>query len=175
MPVVYARRKVGLHAMPSSCYPASLPIARIRAGSPPVRLGSARRCDLTQKALKAVVLSGLAACLTAAPQAPAASEERAAQVRERFEQLQARLKLTPEQAEKLKPVLQKQFEEMRQVRDNNASDTSRRGKAKMMREMKDVQDKHAGEIAAILTPEQKTEWAKIKDEAKQKARQKRGR
>jgi hypothetical protein len=64
---------------------------------------------------------------------------------------------------------------MRQVRDNNASDTSRRGKAKMMREMKDVQDKHADEIAAILTPEQKAEWAKIKDEAKQKARQKRGR
>ena len=45
----------------------------------------------------------------------------------------------------------------------------------MLRELKDVQDKHADEIEAILTPEQKAEWSKIKDEAKQKARQKGGR
>ena len=130
---------------------------------------------MIQKALKVVVLFSVAVCLPAATQAPAASEERAAQARERLEQLQARLKLTPEQTVTLKPVLQKQFEEMRQVRANNESDTSRRGKAKMLREMRDVQDKHAGEIAAILTPEQKAEGEKIKDEAKQKARQKRGR
>jgi uncharacterized protein with von Willebrand factor type A (vWA) domain len=130
---------------------------------------------LIQEALKVVVFSGLAVCLAAAPQAPAASEDRAAKARERLEQLQARLKLTPEQTEKLKPVLQKQFEEMRQVRANNESDTSRRGKAKMLREMKDVQDKHADEIAAVLTPEQQAEWSKIRDEAKQKSRQKRGR
>jgi Spy/CpxP family protein refolding chaperone len=110
--------------------------------------------------------------MTLFAQQPAVSEERAAQSRERTAQLQARLKLTPDQIEKLKPVIQKEGEELRAVREQHASDSSRRGKAKMARAMMDVQSKYEDQIAAVLTPEQKQEWQKIKDERKQRMKQK---
>jgi Spy/CpxP family protein refolding chaperone len=92
-----------------------------------------------------------------------------------MEGLQARLKLTPDQMEKLKPILQQEMTELRGVRDKHSGDSSRRGKLSMAREMKGVQDKYDDSINAILTPEQQTEWKKIKEERKQELKQKRGR
>jgi hypothetical protein len=105
----------------------------------------------------------------------ASSEDRAAQAAERMKQLQARLKLTPEQIEKLKPIVQQEIQELRAVRDKHASDTSRRGRLSMAREMKGVQDKYDDSIGAVLTPEQIKEWKKIKEERKEQMKQKRGR
>ena len=127
------------------------------------------------KPTKVLALCFLAVGITAFPQQQAGSEQRTAQAHERIAQLQARLKLTPDQAEKLKPVIQKEVEELRAVREQHSSDTSRRGKAKMLQAMRDVQGKYEDEIAAILTPEQKQEWKKIKEERKQEMKQKRGR
>jgi Spy/CpxP family protein refolding chaperone len=128
---------------------------------------------MIQQSSKAIALCCLAA-MTAFAQQPAASEDRAAQARERLAQIQSRLKLTPEQTEKLKPIVQKEVEELRAVRDKHASDTSRRGKMNMLREMKGVQEKYQDQIAAVLTPEQMNEWKKIKEERKQEMKQKWG-
>ena len=82
---------------------------------------------MIQKALKVVVLSGLAVCLAAAPQASAASEERAAKAVVGMEQNLARRTVTTEAWGKVRPVVLNHFYEMRQVRANHESDTSRRG------------------------------------------------
>ena len=124
------------------------------------------------------ILSILVFCLTALSvyaQQPASSEDRAAQAREKIAELQSRLKLTPEQIKTLKPIIQQEVQELRTVRDKHASDTSRRGKLNMAREMKGVQDKYDDSITAILTPEQVQEWKKIKEERKQQMKEKRGR
>lgn len=127
------------------------------------------------RVLKTLLPCILIATATAQAQEQAPSEDRAAQVRERMAHIQVRLNLTPEQTEKLKPILQQQITELRNVRDKHSGDTSRRGKVSMAREMKGVQDKYDGSINAILTPEQQKEWRKIKEERKQEMKQKRGR
>ena len=97
--------------------------------------------------------------------------DRAAQAQERLDQLKTRLKLTPEQTEELKPIVKQEVEEMRAVRERLGSDTSGRGRATMLREMKGVQEKYTPQINAILTPEQQQEWKKIKDERKQQLKE----
>jgi Spy/CpxP family protein refolding chaperone len=100
--------------------------------------------------------------------------DRMAQAQERLAALQSRLKLTPEQTEKLRPILQQELEELRTVREKYASDTSRKGKKNMFRDMKEIQKKYSGQIAAVLTPEQKEEWKKIKEERKRELKEKHG-
>jgi Spy/CpxP family protein refolding chaperone len=120
----------------------------------------------------------LVLCLAVVPayaQQAASSQDRAEQARERIAQLQSRLKLTPEQVERLKPIIQQEVQELRAVRDKYASEASRRAKVSMAREMKGIQQKYEGSVAAILTPEQAREWNEIKQERKQEMKQKRGR
>ena len=127
--------------------------------------------------MQARVLKFLIACALAcslplwAQESPAA--DRSGQVSERIEQLKARLKLTPEEVDKLKPIVQEEVKEMRSVRDRMGADTSRRGKATMLREMQAVQKKYEPQIGAVLTPEQKQEWKQIKEERKQKLQEER--
>jgi hypothetical protein len=45
-------------------------------------------------------------------------------MKERLTQLQTRLMLTPDQIATLKPIVQKEVEELRAVRDKHATDTS---------------------------------------------------
>ena len=112
---------------------------------------------------------------TIAAQQPAASGDQAAQMKERIAQLQSRLKLTPDQVEKIKPILQQEATELRAVRDKHAGDTSRRGRISRAREMKGVAGKYSPQIDAILTPDQQKEWKKIKEERKEEFKEKRGR
>jgi len=119
---------------------------------------------------KLLVVCLLAPLLLAAPQ----SEERAAQVKERMAELQARLKLTPDQTDKLRPIVRNEMEELKAVRDKFASDTSRRGKRRMVREMQGVRKKYEPQISALLTPEQQSEWKKVREERQQQMKQKRG-
>ena len=93
---------------------------------------------------------------------------------ERLAELQSRLKLTPEQTDALQPILEKEAEELRGIKEKHASDTSRSGKRDMLREMKGVQEKYEPQIAAVLTPEQMTEWKKIKEERRQEIKENHG-
>jgi Spy/CpxP family protein refolding chaperone len=103
------------------------------------------------------------------------AEDRASQAQERLAELQTRLKLTPDQTEKLRPVIQQEMAELKAVKDKYAMDTSHNGRKNMFRDMKKVQEKYSGQIAAVLTPEQQSEWKKIKEERKQEYKEKRGR
>jgi Spy/CpxP family protein refolding chaperone len=119
----------------------------------------------------------LVSCLAGGPALLAQQSgtmDRAAQAQERLEQLTSRLKLTPEQTERLKPIVKQEVEELRAVRERLGSDTSRRGRATMLREMRGVQEKYAPQINAILTPEQQQEWKKIKEERRQQLKEQYG-
>jgi periplasmic protein CpxP/Spy len=73
--------------------------------------------------------------------------------------LTTRLKLTPEQQEKIKPILADRDTQMTALRgDQSASQDDRR--AKMMKLRNDTNDK----INAVLTDDQKAEFKKMNDE-----------
>ena len=73
--------------------------------------------------------------------------------------LTTRLKLTPEQQEKIKPILADRDTQMTALRgDQSASQDDRR--AKMMKLRTDTNDK----INAVLTDDQKAEFKKMNDE-----------
>jgi Spy/CpxP family protein refolding chaperone len=55
------------------------------------------------------------------------------------------------------------------------SETSRKGKSKMMRGVGSIQEQYESQIDAVLTPEQKQEWKKFQDERQQQFKQERGR
>lgn len=77
--------------------------------------------------------------------------------------LTTRLKLTPEEQEKIKPILADRDTQMAAVRaDESASQDDRR--AKMMKVRTDTNDK----INAVLTPDQQAEFKKMNDEMMQR-------
>ena len=84
-----------------------------------------------------------------ADQAAATQAQIAAKVKAELQKIQARLKLSPDQIEKLKGIIEEKWTKM------DALDQEYRGK---MRE--------------VLTPAQQTEWDKIKSEYKAKMQQK---
>src|SRR5687768_8737612 len=92
-------------------------------------------------------------------QTPAASKAGTGQASARLAQLASRLKMTPEQTEKLRPIIEKEMEELRTARAAHAADTPR-----MLGEMKAIHEKYEEQIAAVLTPEQLGEWQKIKEQ-----------
>jgi Spy/CpxP family protein refolding chaperone len=93
---------------------------------------------------------------------------------ERFAELQSRLKLTPEQSDALQPILEQEADELRAIKEKHASDTSRGDKKNMLSEMKGVQERYEGQIAAVLTSNQMSEWKKIKAERREEIKQSRG-
>lgn len=72
---------------------------------------------------------------------------------ERLRRLKARLKLTPEQVEKVKPVMRRDMEELGQLRGN------------FFAASRTIVDRMEKDIAAVLTPEQLQEFEKVKQES----------
>jgi periplasmic protein CpxP/Spy len=70
--------------------------------------------------------------------------------------LTTRLKLTPDQQEKIKPILADRDTQMTALRSDQSDDR----RAKMMKLRTDTNDK----INAVLTPEQQAEFKKMNDE-----------
>ena len=75
------------------------------------------------------------------------------------QQLRERLKLTDEQVEKLKPILQAQMEELRALRQENQG----ADRAALREKMQAIRAKYQGQIEAVLTDEQKAIWAKMQE------------
>lgn len=93
-----------------------------------------------------------------------------AQQAERIEELKTRLNLSPEQVEKIQPILVEQAAKVKEIRDKHAGETSRRSKLGMARELRTVQDEMQKRIEPLLTKEQRTEWKKIREERKEDLR-----
>jgi hypothetical protein len=88
-----------------------------------------------------------------------------------IDEARARLKLTPEQEAALKPLIQERTAKLKAIRDSHAGDTSRRARREMYREAKPVMEEYQEKVRAILDEEQEAEWEKMRDEARQRLKQ----
>ena len=122
------------------------------------------------KRVWAVMACGL---ILSAAVAAEATDEQKQEMSQRVENLKARLKLTPEQEEKLGPLVKEEAQKLKAIREKHKGDTSRAGKKQMMQEAKPVRDHFNQEVEKILTPEQMAEWKKIKEEKKEELKERR--
>ena len=75
------------------------------------------------------------------------------------------MKLTPEQATAIRPLLQSKYIDIGQVKDvYRASDKSSASKKTAKDSLKSICDKYNSKIAAILDPDQSKEWKRIQKE-----------
>jgi Spy/CpxP family protein refolding chaperone len=82
-----------------------------------------------------------------------------ARMQQRIEMLTTRLQLTAQQVEQLKPILQKQSDDMRALFEKASGDF-----ASVRPEMQQLREKTDAQIEAILTDAQKKQYAEIQKE-----------
>jgi len=85
----------------------------------------------------------------------------------KLQQLSAQLNLTPDQKEKLKPILQDEAQQMQTVRD----DTSLTKQQKWSKS-REIQQSFQPKVNAVLTPEQQDKLKQMKQQAIQQMREK---
>jgi hypothetical protein len=100
------------------------------------------------------------------------SAARVAQVKERLAKLSRYLKLTPQQTEQLKPIIQQEVVDLRALKDKHKGDTSHAGRERKAQEIQGVHEKYEPQINAVLTPEQQAQWKTLKETKKEKAKKK---
>jgi hypothetical protein len=133
-----------------------------------------RRIDMNLRrfAISFAVLLALCAPL-AAQEADAG--ERSEQALERVEKMKERLHLTPEQLEQVRPVIAEQAEKFKAVRDKYSGQDSRRSRRKMARELRDIRNETDEKLENILSKQQMDELKKMREEAREEFRDRRGR
>lgn len=84
--------------------------------------------------------------------------ETKAKVQTKLEKLSSELNLTDDQKNQLKPVLQGEVKELKSVRDDSSlSDDQKKAK------MAEIHESSKSQMSSILTPEQKTKLAAMKE------------
>ena len=72
------------------------------------------------------------------------------------------LKLTPDQAAKIQPLLESKYVDMGQIKDvYRSSDKSAASRKTAKESLKTIDDKYNSQINAILTAEQAKEWKRL--------------
>ena len=99
-----------------------------------------------------------------------AEERHRDRVGERLEWLSRHLSLTEDQKKQLKPILAEEFRQMRVVGED-ASLTQDQKREKMMQ----IHEASRPPVQAILTPEQQRKFAQMKEEAKERRGENKGR
>jgi hypothetical protein len=117
--------------------------------------------------LRALLLAALAIPLSVRAEEPKIDPARREEIRQQLAEAKAHLKLTPEQETQLKNLLREQGGKLQAIR---ASDESRLEK---MQKAKAVREDFRSRLTTILSPEQLTEWDRLRDEAIARAKQKR--
>jgi len=126
------------------------------------------RLDVVRHSLRSVRTLGLAgALLLLVPLTGFAQEVDHAQVAAVVKEAKARLQLSPDQEAALRPLLHEQADTLKGIR---AADGSRREK---LQKAKAAQADFRGRLEKILDPTQLAEWDKMRDELKEKARERR--
>jgi hypothetical protein len=119
----------------------------------------------------AVACLVLGASLVPGTAGAATESETAADMQvQRLEELKERLKLTPEQEAQIKPLVESRRAKMEAIRAKHAGDTSRRAKRSMAQEAKAAAQEFNKQLQPILTEEQRAEWNKIREEAREKVK-----
>src|SRR5437773_1004716 len=85
---------------------------------------------------------------------------------ERLQGLAEQLKLTDEQKEKIKPILQDERKKVRELRENK--DLARQDR---VAKLKEIRDDVGTKLKPILTPEQLEKWNKLRSERPARRRQ----
>jgi hypothetical protein len=97
------------------------------------------------------------------------------QVRQRLEEIKDRLQLTPEQIEKVRPILVDELQQLRSVQQKyNSSDQNRRTRLKMARELRDIRSSADDKLQKILSRKQMEELRQIREELRQERRDRAG-
>ena len=94
----------------------------------------------------------------------------AEQARKRLEEIKARLDLTPEQVEQVRPILQDEVQKLKALREKHSGD-GRRERRKMGRELKGIQGETDDQLKKVLSKEQMKELKKLRDEWRQQLRE----
>jgi Spy/CpxP family protein refolding chaperone len=114
---------------------------------------------LTTILLVTLAFVGLTSPATSADSAP--PEESAPEWRERWEEMVAELQLSEEQKAEIAPILRRQAEQLRALRD----DTSMRRGAKARR-LKAINDEASRQIRAQLDPQQQARYDELRANAR---------
>lgn len=115
--------------------------------------------------LSAIGSSILLPATVSAAESPTQEERR----REAQKRLQARIEelgLTPEQKEKLTPVLRSEREKLTALRDDETLTPRDR-----LRKLQTIRDETTPQVKAILTPEQFAHWEKSRDQERGQMRE----
>jgi hypothetical protein len=88
-----------------------------------------------------------------------------------IEQLKSRLDLTAEQQAKIAPYLETRKAKLQTAHGKINSASSRKDKRAALQEAKQAQDEFVKSVEPVLTPEQQTEWAKIRAEAREQMKE----
>ncbi|MDE3002043.1 MAG: hypothetical protein OXU33_10195 [Gemmatimonadota bacterium] len=130
--------------------------------------------------LKRGMIVAAAVLVTSATQALAQgiSDERLGDSEERIEEFQTRLRLTDEQLEELRPVIAENSEKIRlaleeaglQQGGGGASSLGRRGRIRLGRQIRDIQEETDKKMREILMDEQLDEYEAIQAERREELR-----
>lgn len=85
--------------------------------------------------------------------------------------VRARLNLTAEQETKLRPLFQKRADELQETRARLEQTTSQAGKRSVLRDAKGQAQSFNTEVESVLNKEQKAEWREIRDETREKVKE----
>jgi hypothetical protein len=118
----------------------------------------------------------LAAAQEQTPVPPKTGQAQADRAMERLEQFKERLKLTPEQVERVRPVLVEEAQQLKALREKAGdSGQSRRARLKLARELRAIQDRTDDQLKKVLSKEQMNELKKIREERREQLRDRAGR
>ena len=118
------------------------------------------------------IVSNAASAQAPAVAGPAAAAQKSPdqQADRRAQYLAKELALTADQQARLTPILLTQRQDMLALRDKVQANGRQRG---MGQELKAAQAKYTDQIRAVLTPEQFTKFEQLKDEQRDKLRERR--
>jgi hypothetical protein len=102
-----------------------------------------------------------------------AHDEAAAPLAEGLGAALGRLNVTPEQQQRLRPLMKEEADKLRAIRDKYGLAPSPEKRRAKYEEAADVRRDFRAKVSGVLTPEQLTEWDKMRAEALTRAQRER--
>lgn len=118
-----------------------------------------------------VAFAVLVAAPSSAAEAEPSKEQRQQAAELKIEELKERLKLTPEQEQRLAPLVQDRNAKLKALRERSGDAPSRRERRAMLKEARGIQENFIEQVEPVLTKEQLKEWEAIRTELRETARE----
>jgi Spy/CpxP family protein refolding chaperone len=91
-------------------------------------------------------------------------------VGQRIAEMTERLKLTPDQVAKIRPIVESHVGKLKDLKASLGSQPTRAQKREAVGKLRDLSSDFAKQVSALLTPEQQAEWKKLRDENRERLR-----